>query len=68
MKIPSFPFFENVLYFEKAMLRRQEKIRSEEVVFKTASPVLISNIGSSDWFLLPGEDGFLEGLKCSSLF
>ncbi|MFQ5729761.1 MAG: CRISPR-associated endoribonuclease Cas6 [Waddliaceae bacterium] len=63
LKVRSFPFFDNVLYFERAMLRRQEVIRSEKVVFKTASPVLVSNIGSSDWFLLPGESGFVEGLN-----
>lgn len=64
-KIRSFPFFDNILYFERVTLRRQEKILSEKTVFKTASPVLISNLGSSDRFLLPGEDGFLEGLDFS---
>jgi len=63
LKIRSFPFFDNVLYFERVTLRRHDKIRSEKTIFKTASPVLVSNIGSSDRYLLPGEEGFLEGLN-----
>jgi len=63
LKLRSFPIFQNTLYFERVTQRRQEKIRSEEVVFKTASPILVSNLGRSNWFLLPEQEGFLEGLK-----
>ncbi len=46
-------------------MRQNIKIHSEIVTFKTISPILISNIGSSEWYILPGEEGFLEGLNFS---
>lgn len=55
--------FENTLKLRKISMQRAERIQSSEVVFKTASPVLVNNIGRSDWYLLPGESGFEEGLR-----
>ncbi|HWP81831.1 MAG TPA: CRISPR-associated endoribonuclease Cas6 [Bacteroidota bacterium] len=54
--------FENTLKLKRIAMQRAERIRSSEVIFKTASPVLVNNIGRSDWYLLPGESGFEEGL------
>ena len=49
----------------KASLNKQTIITKEEHWFKTLSPFLISNIGESNEFLLPSEDGFIEGLQFS---
>jgi CRISPR-associated endoribonuclease Cas6 len=54
---------ENILTLKRISMRRSEKIHSSEVIFKTASPVLINNIGKSNWYLLPGEEGFDEGVR-----
>ncbi|MGC8596267.1 MAG: CRISPR-associated endoribonuclease Cas6, partial [Candidatus Kryptoniota bacterium] len=55
--------FENTLALKKIQLRRSEPIRSSEAIFKTVSPVLVNIKGKSDWYLQPGEDGFMEGLN-----
>lgn len=47
----------------KASLSKPVHIDSSELVFKTLSPFLITCKGESNEFLLPGEEGFLEGLK-----
>lgn len=62
-KVRNFQLFENALTQKRITMRRFDEIRSKEVVFKTASPVLVNNIGKSDWYLLPGEEGFLDGLR-----
>lgn len=40
-------------------------IHSPEVIFKTASPVLVNRKreDENDWFLLPWDEGFLDGLR-----
>ena len=53
---------QNTLTLKRIFLQRSHQIRSSEVIFKTVSPVLINNKGKSGWYLLPGEDGFMEGL------
>ncbi len=65
LKVKEFPIFQNCLKFEKIQMRQNVIINSDTVIFKTISPILISNIGSSEWYILPGEEGFLEGLKFS---
>jgi CRISPR-associated endoribonuclease Cas6 len=57
-----FPLFDNTLELKHISLRRSEQIRSSEVIFKTASPVLVNNLGDSGRYLLPEEQGFTEGL------
>lgn len=47
----------------RAFLLPNRRIDKEEIVVKTLSPLLVNNIGDSNKFLLPGEDGFLEGLE-----
>lgn len=64
-KIKSFPLFQNLITRKDINLRRTEDIRTSEVVFKTASSVLVNNKGDSHRYLLPGEPGFLEGLQFS---
>lgn len=49
----------------RAFLQPNRKIDKEEIVVKTLSPMLVNNLGDSNKFLLPGEDGFLEGIKFS---
>ncbi|MFZ5948366.1 MAG: CRISPR-associated endoribonuclease Cas6 [Stygiobacter sp.] len=49
----------------KAFLNKQTIITKSEHWFKTLSPFLISNKGESNEFLLPSEDGFIEGLQFS---
>lgn len=49
----------------RAFLQPNKKIDKEEITVKTLSPLLINNIGDSNKFLLPGEEGFLEGLEFS---
>ncbi|MEG8946940.1 CRISPR-associated endoribonuclease Cas6 [Rosettibacter firmus] len=55
----------NEIYFKpiKVKLNPHKKINKDIATFKTLSPVLINNIGDSHKFLLPGEDGFIEGLE-----
>ncbi len=49
----------------RAHLNKDKKILDNEVTVKTLSPLLVNKIGSSNKFLLPDEEGFLEGLKFS---
>lgn len=49
----------------RAFLRPEKKINSEEIVVKTLSPLLVNNLGDSNKFLLPGEEGFFDGLEFS---
>jgi CRISPR-associated endoribonuclease Cas6 len=58
-----FPLFENTLELVHLYLRRPIILKQEAVVFKAMSPVLVNNKGNPDWYLLPGESGFDEGLR-----
>lgn len=49
----------------RAFLLPNRKIDKEEIVVKTLSPLLVNNLGDSNKFLLPGEEGLLEGLEFS---
>lgn len=62
-RLKTFPMFQNMITRKGITLRRSEEIRASEVTFKTASPVLVNNLGKADWYLLPGQEGFLEGLQ-----
>jgi CRISPR-associated endoribonuclease Cas6 len=57
------PGFENMLSMKRILLIRSEQIRADEAIFKTESPVLVNNKGKSNWYLVPGEEGFMEGLR-----
>ncbi len=47
----------------RAFLLTNKRIDKEEIVVRTLSPLLVNYLGDSNKFLLPGEDGFLEGLE-----
>lgn len=47
----------------RAFLNKQTVITKNEHCFKTLSPFLINNDGNSNEFLLPGENGFMEGFE-----
>ncbi|AFN74058.1 crispr-associated protein Cas6 [Melioribacter roseus P3M-2] len=49
----------------RAYLQPNKYSYKEEIIVKTLSPLLVNNIGDSNKFLLPGEEGFLEGLEFS---
>lgn len=65
IKTKRFELFKNELIFQRANLQRAQRIDSDVVVFKTVSPVLVSNTGSSDRYLVPEDEGFMEGLNFS---
>ncbi len=49
----------------RAFLFPLKKINSNEIKVKTLSPMIVNNKGSSNNFLFPDEEGFIEGLKFS---
>ncbi|MEJ5350847.1 MAG: CRISPR-associated endoribonuclease Cas6 [Melioribacteraceae bacterium] len=55
------------IYFKpkRVYMHPIRKIRNDEIEVKTLSPLLVNNLGDSNKFLLPGEEGFLEGLQFS---
>lgn len=59
----SFPLFENTVQLIYINLRPSTVIRQESAIFKTMAPVLVNTKGNADWYLLPGDDGFDEGLN-----
>lgn len=62
-KYCSFPLFENRLQLAHIHLRPLVTVRQESAIFKTMAPVLVNSKGAADWYLLPGDDGFDEGLR-----
>src|ERR1700754_2981190 len=63
LMLRTFPLFSNKLMLSNISLRRVSVVSKDTVVFKTFSPVLINSKGNPDWYLLPGQDGFDEGLR-----
>lgn len=59
----SFPLFDNTLQLIHINLQPAIVLRQESAVFKTMAPVLVNNKGNAEWYLLPGDDGFDEGLS-----
>jgi CRISPR-associated endoribonuclease Cas6 len=58
----SFPLFENKAQLQNVFLRPRIAITEERVRFKTMAPVLVNTKGNANWYLLPGDEGFQEGL------
>ena len=58
-----FPLFENTLILSHVNLRRPATITKDTAVFKNLAPVLINSKESRDWYLLPDQDGFNDGLN-----
>lgn len=57
-----YPLFENRLQLEYLRFLPERAITSNSAIFKTMAPVLVNNKGKVDWYLLPDEEGFEEGL------
>jgi len=57
----------NSIHFKPlhVFLHPNKVIKENEIRVKTLSPFVVNNKGDSNKFLLPGEEGFLEGLKFS---
>lgn len=63
LTLRKFPLFSNALMLSDIALRRNTPVTKDVVVFKTLSPFLINSKGSPNWYLLPSQDGFDEGLQ-----
>ncbi|MCS7275301.1 MAG: CRISPR-associated endoribonuclease Cas6 [Candidatus Bipolaricaulota bacterium] len=63
LALRSYPLFENTLTLERINLERRVVVREQTAIFKTMAPVLVNNKGDANWYLLPGEAGFDEGLQ-----
>lgn len=59
----TFTLFDNALTLIHIDLKRPIIISQEAAVFRALAPVLVNNKGNADWYLLPGEEGFQEGLE-----
>jgi CRISPR-associated endoribonuclease Cas6 len=57
-----FPLFENTALLQNVFLKPRIMITQKKMMFKTMSPVLVNTKGNPDWYLLPGDEGFREGL------
>jgi CRISPR-associated endoribonuclease Cas6 len=62
LKLRDFALFANRLTVTHIDLRRPVEVSQDSVVFKTISPILINSRGNPDWYLLPGQEGFDEGV------
>ncbi len=58
----TFPLFENTAQVQNVFLKPRTTITQEKVKFKTMAPVLVNTKGNPNWYLLPEDEGFHEGL------
>jgi len=65
LQIREYPIFENKIRLYNVFLRPRIVITEGRVQFKTMAPVLVNTKGNSNWYLLPGDKGFEEGLNFS---
>jgi CRISPR-associated endoribonuclease Cas6 len=65
LQIREYPIFDNKIRFYNVFLRPRIAIAEDRVQFKTMAPVLVNTKGNPNWYLLPGEEGFEEGLNFS---
>jgi CRISPR-associated endoribonuclease Cas6 len=65
LQLRSFLIFENKVELERLFLKPKISITQDAAVFKTMAPVLVNTKGKPDWYLLPGDKGFEEGLAFS---
>lgn len=63
LTLRTYPLFDHTLTLEHITLERRTIIRERSATFKTMAPVLVNNKGDANWYLLPGDDGFDEGLE-----
>jgi len=65
LQIREYPIFENKIRLYNVFLRPRIVITEGRVQFKTMAPVLVNTKGNPNWYLLPGEERFEEGLNFS---
>ncbi len=65
LSIREFPLFENKMRLKHMFLKPKFTLTQDKAVFKTLAPVLVNTKGNSNWYLLPGKEGFDEGLAFS---
>ncbi|RMG08540.1 MAG: CRISPR-associated endoribonuclease Cas6, partial [Acidobacteria bacterium] len=65
LQIREYPIFDNKIHLYNVLLRPRVTIAEDRVQFKTMAPVLVNTKGNPNWYLLPGERGFEEGLNFS---
>ncbi len=65
LQIREYPIFENKIRLYNVFLRPRIVITEGRVQFKTMAPVLVNTKGNPNWYLLPGDKGFEEGLNFS---
>lgn len=65
LQLRQFPIFENKAQLEHLFLKPKIAIAQDAAVFKTMAPVLVNTKGEPNWYLLPGDEGFDEGLAFS---
>lgn len=63
LQIHEYPIFGNKVRLYNVFLRPRIIIAEDRVQFKTMAPVLVNTKGNPNWYLLPGEKGFEEGLN-----
>src|SRR5690606_33659573 len=67
LKKDGYKLFDNIVKPTRSFLHRNYEITKNEILFKTLSPILVitkgSNIKEYPKYLLPGEEGFHEGLE-----
>lgn len=61
-KLYPYPLFDNSLTLERISAIFPRKVTRNSALFRTISPILINNKGKNHWYLMPGEQGFDEGL------
>lgn len=62
LEFRTFRLFEGDLMLQHVHLEHMITITKESAIFKTMAPVLVNNKGEANWYLLPGQNGFDEGL------
>lgn len=69
IKKEGYPLFNNTVISQRAFLHKKVEIKKDEILFRTLSQVLVitkgSHLNKYAKYLLPGEDGFNEGLEFS---
>ncbi len=65
LQLRQFPIFENRAELEHLFLKPKITIAQDTAAFKTLAPVLVNTKGEPNWYLLPEDEGFDEGLAFS---
>jgi len=63
LSISEYPLFDDRLRLKGLSVHRNQVITQKKAIFRTMAPVLINTKGMPDRYLLPGDEGFEEGLE-----